>query len=133
MQLSLSNSCCCFSPHMPFVILPSLSYTIFVLKVSISCSTSLPSLQDQNQLLELVVPLIKLVWLLSQVLINVSAISLQHNSWTDSKENGGGWNTEEVDQNGKKLSSFKAFHNAIFSFFTIVKMQERGRRKKGEI
>ena len=50
---------------MPFVILASLSYTIFVLKVSISCSTSLPSLQDQNQLLELVVPLIKLVWLLS--------------------------------------------------------------------
>lgn len=47
-----------FSPHMPFAVLASLRYTVFVLKVSVSWITSLPSLQDQNQLLELAVPFI---------------------------------------------------------------------------
>lgn len=60
-----SNSCCPFSPHMPFAILASLRCTVFVLKVSIFWITSFPSLQDQNQLLELVVPFINLVWFLS--------------------------------------------------------------------
>lgn len=50
------NLCWHFSPHMPFAILASLRYTVFVLKVSVSWITSLPSVQDQNQLLELVVP-----------------------------------------------------------------------------
>lgn len=43
-----------FSPRMPFAIAASLRYAVFVLKVSMSWITSLPSLQDQNQLLELV-------------------------------------------------------------------------------